>query len=290
MKPNAEQSGTMRYLEAKVTRAENGSKLREFLATRLRVSGRRAKALLDAHDVTVNGRRVWMAGHSLALGDVVGVVNHAREENKAGAAPLRVLMEDAEYLVADKPPGMPTNGPDSFEVRLRVEREEPGLLAAHRLDRDTSGCVIVARNQSAFDAAVEMFREHKVTKIYRAIAVGRLHVRDRTIDAPVEDQRAVSRVTTIGATTAASHLSVETLTGRTHQIRLHLAGIGHPVLGDRQYGPPRALTAAQMRIPRQMLHAMELRFPHPRRTRIIAVQSRLPDDFKACLEAFRLPA
>ncbi len=277
----------MSYVEYQVSRAEHGVKLRDWLAKRLKLSGRRAKTLLDAHNVSVNTRRVWMAGHTLKIGDTVGILEDLRNAEPS-ATPTRVMFQDAAYLVVDKPPGVPTNGPDSFEERLRTERGETDLIAAHRLDRDTTGCLLVARNRAAFDAVVAIFREQRVDKEYRTIVVGRLHARDRVIDAPVEGQRAISRVTTLSATTAASYLAVKTLTGRTHQIRVHLAGLRHPVLGDRQYGPPSGLTAQQMRVPRQMLHAASLSFPHPNTGKVVNVQASLPADFKECLASFKL--
>ena len=270
----------MSLQEFRVDRAEAGTRLQDYLADRLTLSRRAAKALLDARHVCVNGRRVWMAGHALPAGATVTVLMPA-----SAAAPqgVQVLYEDADFLIVDKPPGLLSNGPGSMEERLRQARADTRLMAAHRLDRDTSGCLLIARHPAALDLAIRLFAEHKVSKEYRAIVHGRLHPADQTLDRPLDGQPAITRVRTLNAAAKASHLTIFTLTGRTHQIRLHLAGIRHPVLGDREYGPKRDLDPGTMAVPRQMLHAWRLRLTHPTTGHTISVSSKLPKDFLDCL-------
>ncbi|MCE9615949.1 MAG: RluA family pseudouridine synthase [Lentisphaerae bacterium] len=273
--------------EFKVERPDAGTRLRDYLAKCLSVSGNRAKSLLDNRQVFVNGQRVWMAGHTLTGGDTVRVLQPPAP-TAPRRVPIRVLHEDAEYLIVDKPAGMLTNGPASVELQLRDERSDSTLIVAHRLDQDTSGCLLVARGPAAFAAAIELFRTHAVEKEYTALVMGRPHPPAQTIDANIDGLTAVTRMRTLKATPAASHVALQTLTGRTHQIRRHLADIGHPVLGDRQYGPQHGLSPAFMQVPRQMLHATLLQFPHPTAGKLVTARSTPPPDFRTCLKAFGL--
>ncbi len=283
----------MAYHEYLVDRRQSGQRLREFLAERLAVSGRQAKQLLDRRDVSVNGRRVWMAGHVLKAGDCVGVLQGpaatpAGAKASPPAARRVVLYEDPDFRVIDKPPGVETVGPDSLEARLQAEPGGRDDRAAHRLDRDTSGCLLVARNAAAFEAMIPLFRQQLVAKEYRAIVAGRFTGPPRTIQTPLDGERAESWVQGLGGGEAASQVRIRIATGRTHQIRRHLAGIHFPVLGDRQYGPHRGLDARLMKIPRQMLHAFSIRLPHPLREGEIRAQAPLPPDFRQCLRTFGL--
>jgi 23S rRNA pseudouridine1911/1915/1917 synthase len=258
-----------------------------YLAGRLGISGRQAKALLDARRVLVDGRRVWMAGHRLRPGNSVVVVDApvpAAHERQA-----EVLYEDADYLIVNKPADILANGEGGLEARLRRRRGEPELRAAHRLDRDTTGCLLLARSERALALAIEIFRAHGVTKEYRALTFGRWDARVRKLDAPIDGQPAITRVKLVGAGRDASHLAVDTVTGRTHQVRRHLAEAGHPLLGDRQYGPRELRAERFMRVPRQMLHASRLRFVHPVTGRPVEAACSLPDDFRRCLRDFGLP-
>jgi RluA family pseudouridine synthase len=261
--------------------------LQDFLASELGLSRNRAKALLDAKAVLVNRRRIWMARHLLRKGDVVEVV--AAETPDRTTFNIPVLTETPDYLVVNKPAGILANGPDSAESQLRTERDEPPLRAAHRLDRDTSGCLLVARNDQAFDSAVALFRERKVTKTYRAIVAGQIESARRDIAFPLDGLTAHTLIRAISVNREASYLDVTIETGRTHQIRRHLAMIGHPVLGDREHGTRQAVSDRQLTVPRQMLHAHSLAFNKPSDGHPLRAFAPIPDDFKTCLAQFGLP-
>ena len=160
----------------RVSRADAAT-LQDFLAAKLGVSRRAAKAVIDGRSVWVNRRAVWMARHDLKTGDVVevprAVASAARRHaggEKAANAPaerrhVRVLVEAGDYLVADKPAGMLSNNdPKSVEAVLREQLGEPELQAVHRLDRDTTGCLLFARTPVAHLAAVEVFKTRSVSK------------------------------------------------------------------------------------------------------------------------------
>jgi 23S rRNA pseudouridine1911/1915/1917 synthase len=158
------------------------------------------------------------------------------------------------------------------------------------LDRDTSGCLLLAKRQDAFDRAVELFRQHKILKLYEAITAGFMRGPEQTINVPLEGEPAVTHVRVLNSTPLASHLRVRIDTGRTHQIRKHLDGIGHPVLGDKAYGTRRALPPECRHVQRHMLHAATLQFESPFDGKTIRVSAPLPADFVGCLKQLKLRA
>ncbi len=267
----------------------NGTELLDYLAEHLGLSRRGAKNLLDDRLVFVNGRRIWMARHLLQIRDAVEVLAEAVAPKPAAANPVRILADDPLFLVADKPPRLLTTGEKSLELRLRDQLRLPALRAVHRLDKDTSGCVLFAKTEEARLALVAQFEEGRVRKLYHALVAGVLDPPQQDIRAPVDHLPAVSHVRQVSAQPRpprCAHLTVAIETGRTHQIRIHLQSIGHPVLGDRQYFSSRAPEFAE--VPRQMLHASDLRFVHPATGRPVAAAAPLPRDFKDWLRNLRL--
>lgn len=144
-----------------------------------------------------------------------------------------------------------------------------------------------AKNHAALEAAIEEFKTHAVSKVYHAIVVGEFKFAHRLIDTPLDGQNAVSRVTREAKSADASFLRVRIDTGRTNQIRRHLASVRHPVLGDRVFGLKCARDPRLMQVPRQMLHASTLELPDPMNPRSqIRAHSPLPADFRAALRLF----
>ena len=233
-----------------------------------------------------------MAKHRLQLRDVVEVPRAALaalRTRDAPPPPVRILYQDDALLVADKPPALLTTGARSLETRLRAQLQDPALTAVHRLDKDTSGCVLFAKTPDVRAALVALFEQSAVSKVYRVICSGRLPEPVLDVSRPLDHLPAVSHFRTLStsARPACSHLAAAIETGRTHQIRLHLQQLGCPVLGDRQHFS--SVSAAFRSVPRQMLHAYSLRFPHPLDpARTVAVTAPLPRDFLATLRAFRL--
>jgi RluA family pseudouridine synthase len=271
-----------------VASTENGQDLLTFLAAKLGLSRRKAKDMLDRRNVFINDRRVWMARHTLKTRDAVTVFVAAEgAETPPSAAAPRILHADDRYLVADKPAGMLANGADSAESLLREKTGNAELRAVHRLDRDTSGCLLFAANDSLFNRMVEQFRAERIGKIYHAIVAGQL-AGDTLIEKPLENLKAVTRLHVLNANRLASHVQVKIETGRTHQIRKHLAMIRHPVLGDREYGNSGPVNAIYQGLPRQMLHAAKLEYPDPETGETVRVESPLPSDFRAALKRLDL--
>lgn len=287
--------------------------LQDFIAEKLSLSRRTAKAVIDGRSVWVNRKCVWIARYSIETGDVVeipdSVVRGARRQSDRSAAMpsgdaarpaatgatqgasarhIRVLWQNDGYLVCDKPAGLVScDDPKSAESVLRVQEKIPTLEAVHRLDRDTTGCLLFAKNHAALVAAVEMFKTHKVSKTYHAIVAGAFRFAHQLVDSPLDGERAVSKIVREAVGDDASFLRVKIETGRTNQIRRHLSSIRHPIVGDRVFGLKSARDPRLMRVPRQMLHASTLSLPDPLSPRSkISVHSPLPADFRAALRLF----
>ena len=275
-----------------VARAEAAQSLQDFLAAKLGASKRAAKQQIDARIVRVNGQSVWMAHHRLRAGDQVTVAGFAPSPTARSARPskVKILFQDEFYLIADKPRGIVVNEADfSLETLLRTQTGLDELQASHRLDRDTTGCLLFSKTPEAHDAIVRVFKEHHVSKVYRTVVYGKWDALSSTIDLPLDGERALSNVHCLRANRRASHLAVRIETGRTHQIRRHLAMARHPVVGDAQYGPKVVEEPRLIALTYPLLHAVELEMPHPFKERtMLRVFSPLPQDFHRWLGILRL--
>ncbi|MGH9369160.1 MAG: RluA family pseudouridine synthase, partial [Thermoanaerobaculia bacterium] len=222
---------------------------------------------------------------------------------------LNVLHEDEDLLVVEKPAGLlavPTAEREKDTLLSRVSlylqhryRKRPYVGVVHRLDRETSGVLVFARSREALRFLQRLFRGHEIEREYLAIVEGEpapsgsFHAalsgdgtdRRRGVARPGErGKRARTRYRVLESLRGASLVAVELETGRTHQIRIHFAAAGHPVLGDRVYRHP-AAPPPPVEVERQMLHARRLGFPHPRDDRLIRVESPIPEDFARALAA-----
>lgn len=274
--------------------------LQDFLSARLELTRRAAKGLIDARQVWVNRRCVWIARYALKAGDIVEApkmpksIKPSEVSRGVGAGKdaqkrhIRVLWREGDYLVADKPAGLLScDDVRSAEAVLRVQEKLPNLEAVHRLDRETSGCMLFALNHAAKEAAIEVFKTHKVSKTYNAITVGEFKFPHTRIDDALDGESAVTHVHREAVGDGASFLRVNIETGRTNQIRRHLASIRYPILGDRVFGLKTAREARFMQVPRLMLHASSLSLKNPQvKGAQISVHSPLPADFRATLRLF----
>jgi len=233
----------------------------------------------------------------------------ATEQQKVALQPetreLRIAYEDEHLLVVDKPAGMvvhPAAGHSGGTlVQALLDRgiaggdvpERPGIV--HRLDRDTSGLLVVARSEQAYARLQDLVRERALDRRYLALVRGRPRSRSGRIEAPIGRDRHDPLRRSLDTDTpreAITHFEVERLlpkhtllsirleTGRTHQIRVHLAAIELPVVGDPAYGVP------DPELGRQFLHASRLSFPHPFGGATVEAESPLPDDLQAALARF----
>ncbi len=264
---------------------EDGFTLLEVLADRLRCSKKQAKALLDSKQVFVNEQRIWMAKHTVERKDIIETIRPEETVKK-----LEILKKAGDLLIINKPAGLVTNGSSkSLEVKLQRELNNPECCAVHRLDRETSGCVIFSQNAAGKEAMIPVFKDHKVVKIYRAIVSGRVSEHLQTITRDIDGQSATTMVRVLDRTPNASYLELRIKTGRTHQIRKHLSAVRHPVLGDKGYAGDKNLREVLRTLPRQMLHAYKLVFPHPNNPEHpLRISAPVPADFRDTLKALRL--
>lgn len=264
---------------------QEGTRLFEIIAEELGISKKKAQAALDAKQVLVNGRRIWMKNHLVKEDDRIEILI----EDRAPIIPkkIQILWQDADYLIINKPAFLLTNASDnSVEAMLQKQTKNPNLCAVHRLDKETSGCVIFAKSEEAKAAMIPLFKGRDIMKIYRAITIGAFPKNWKEIRTDIEGFMSTTRVKTLDSNKYTSYLELRIETGRTHQIRRHLADKRYPVLGDKKYaGTGNELSLAQ---PRQMLHAYRLIFPHPSTQETIRVNAPLPGDFKKCLAQLKL--
>ena len=162
------------------------------------------------------------------------------------------------------------------------------IKAAHRLDKDTSGAIVFTMNKDAFEHMKALFKKNLMKKIYRVIVRGRVGKQTFTIDTPIRGQKAVTRANLLKKGNDASYLEVSTETGRTHQIRIHLASVGYPVIGEMEYDRKPIEHQLVRQIQRQMLHAYQLSFMHPYTQKTVSVTAPVPADFDQCLKLLGL--
>jgi 23S rRNA pseudouridine1911/1915/1917 synthase len=295
-------------VKQRVPDAAAGERLDRYLAG-LDAIGSRALAerLLVSGNVRVDGS-VRAKSHRLAGGEEVEFEPPERAETSlvAEAMPLRIAYEDEHLLVVDKPAGLVVHPAPGHATGTLVhgllehdaaggDEDRPGIV--HRLDRDTSGLMVVARSEEAHKRLQSLVRKHELERHYLALVVGRPRSRTGRIEAPIgRDRRdpmrhsldtetprdAVTHFEVVELLPSHALLDVRLETGRTHQIRVHLAAIGLPVAGDPVYGRPRELG-----LERQFLHAARLAFEHPFTGERIDVDSPLPPDLRSALERAR---
>jgi 23S rRNA pseudouridine1911/1915/1917 synthase len=258
----------------------NPEDLKHFLAGALGISGGKAKELIDARNVLVNSQRVWIATHLLRHGDVVEIAGQTAAQ-PPNRRELAILFQDAHAIAVNKPAGLVSDqSPDSVESLLRKQQGDPHLRAIHRQDRDTTGVLLFARTEAAFEEYKNLWREHRVEKIYRAICYNPARFRQTRTDQPIEGRPASSEITVLAKSRGYSYCEIRTRTGRKHQVRVHLAALHHPVVGDKQYGAKVITDPAARNVARQLLHCYRIALPQLPALSIVSVTAQLPADFR----------
>lgn len=285
-----------------------GERLDVFVARMTAMTRSRVQKLIDDGMVLVEGEK-QRASHRLDAGQAVAVTvpPASASEAQPEAIALDIIYEDADLVVINKPPGMTVHPSPGHTTSTLVNAilahckdlsgiggvMRPGIV--HRLDRDTSGVILVAKNDDAHNALAKQLRERTVEKTYVALVEGTPRPPEGVIDAPImRDPRNRQRMAVIEggreSTTAykvleryarCSLVQARPKTGRTHQIRVHLAAIGHPIIGDKIYGKPSKLIA------RQFLHAARITFAHPRSGDRVEFEAPLAVDLQGTLAHVR---
>jgi 23S rRNA pseudouridine1911/1915/1917 synthase len=296
-----------------------GVRIDAYLRTRYpAVSRGTIQRLIESGDILVNGRQV-KATHAPRAGEIVSVVWPEAKPARAQPEeiPLNVLFEDKDLLVLNKAPGIVVHPAAGNEAGTLVNAllhhcrgelsgiggvARPGIV--HRLDKDTSGCLLVAKNDSTHMKLAEQFAGREVTKLYDAILCGELRRERGEIRAPIArhptqrkrmaavvgGREAWTSYEVTGRLRGATLVRAQLHTGRTHQIRVHFQHLGFPLVGDDTYGRKhntRLREETGYKAPRQMLHAGMIEFIHPRTQECARFEAPWPDDFAEAVKALR---
>jgi 23S rRNA pseudouridine1911/1915/1917 synthase len=293
--------GFMKQVEIRVR--EENIRLDVFVSKELGISRSEASYLIKNRDVLVDSKHS-KPHHKVKCREKIEVI--LREDQiKPEPIPIKVVYEDGDVVVVEKPAGMVTHPTKRIRSGTLVNallyhtelskiggKERPGIV--HRLDKDTSGLIVVAKTERAHKGLVFQMKNRRIERRYKACVWGRIEEDSGEITIPIGRPRkggvemkvygrkmrdAVTAYKVLERFEIATFLEVTLLTGRTHQIRVHLSAIGHPVIGDRRYGKKR-----EAPIKRQALHAFSLSFLHPVSDKPLSFESPIPDDINLLLE------
>ena len=302
----------MEPIRLRASEESKNQRLDAFLASSLDgLTRSQATRLIESGEVAVNGETAGKS-YKLAGGEDIAVTLPEPEPVEAVPQdiPLDVVYEDADVIVVNKPSGMvvhPAPGhPDGTLVNALLYHcagtlsgvggaLRPGIV--HRIDRDTSGLIIAAKNDAAHQYLSAQLADHTLARTYECIVVGALREDRGTVDAPIArhptdrkrmavvagGREAVTHWEVIARYPGYTHVRCRLETGRTHQIRVHMAYIGHPILGDTVYGAKKEVPG----LTGQCLHAVGLRFLHPRTHEVVELSCPLPEEFTRMLQKIR---
>ena len=302
----------MEPIRLRASEESKNQRLDAFLASSLDgLTRSQATQLIESGEVAVNGKTAGKS-YKLAGGEDIAVTLPEPEPVEAVPQdiPLDVVYEDADVIVVNKPSGMvvhPAPGhPDGTLVNALLYHcagtlsgvggaLRPGIV--HRIDRDTSGLIIAAKNDAAHQYLSAQLADHTLARTYECIVVGKLREDRGTVDAPIArhptdrkrmavvagGREAVTHWEVIARYPGYTHVRCRLETGRTHQIRVHMAYIGHPILGDTVYGAKKEVPG----LTGQCLHAVGLRFLHPRTHEVVELFCPLPEEFTRMLQKIR---
>ena len=299
-------------IRLRASEESKNQRLDAFLASSLDgLTRSQATRLIESGEVAVDGKPVSKS-YKLAGGEDIAVTLPEPEPVEAVPQdiPLDVVYEDADVIVVNKPSGMvvhPAPGhPDGTLVNALLYHcagtlsgvggaLRPGIV--HRIDRDTSGLIIAAKNDAAHQYLSAQLADHTLARTYECIVAGALREDRGTVDAPIArhptdrkrmavvagGREAVTHWEVIARYPGYTHVRCRLETGRTHQIRVHMAYIGHPILGDTVYGAKKEVPG----LTGQCLHAVGLRFLHPRTHEVVELSCPLPEEFTRMLQKIR---
>ncbi len=290
-----------------------------FISSESGLTRSRVKKLIKLGAITVNSRLEIKTSHKLRGGDLVELVIPDEPEGILipENIPLDIIWQDDHLVVVNKPPGMvvyPAAGHSSGTLMNALISKcsisasagaplRPGIV--HRLDKETSGIIVIAKDDNSYHDLVKQFKDREIEKYYIALLSGSLKENKGEINAAIgrstSDRKKMSTMTKKGKEALtkfevierfgpATMAKVRIITGRTHQIRVHFASIGNPVLGDRTYGKKTSLRIGTRTLPfkRQMLHAHTIKFKHPINGNIMEFTAPMPEDMEKAIEALKM--
>ncbi|MDQ7092132.1 RluA family pseudouridine synthase [Desulfosporosinus sp. PR] len=290
------------YLNYQIAEKYEGLTVEAYLKQVLTYSGRKIQKLTRQKGVLLNKKPVYLQ-KKIQTGDVlrVLVLGDSSYGVEPEPSPIEILYEDSYLIVLNKPSGLlvhptgqTTHG--TLSNYLAHYYQQQGVISTirpiHRLDRETSGCVVFAKDSQTQALLEKLLREGSIKRTYQALIEGTLTPANGTVNAPIgphpgkpnrravnsKGDPAITHYKTIKSFANSSLLELSLETGRTHQIRVHLAYLGHPIIGDRMYGKNSSLIAGQA------LHAYSLQLPHPLEQREIALEAPFPTNFLHLLD------
>ncbi len=291
-----------------------GERVDAALARMLGIPRAQVAGLIEDGHVLINAHPA-VKSTRLAAPDLIEVTIPTPDDTSVPIVGMDILYDDEDIVVVDKPVGVAAHtGPGWFGPTVLGNLEAAGYRITgygpperqgivHRLDVGTSGAMMVAKSELAYSVMKRAFKERTVTKIYHALVCGHMDPPIGTIEAPIGrhpsrewrmaviegGKNAITHYDTLELMAGASLLEVHLETGRTHQIRVHMAALGHPCVGDLFYGADPVM-AARVGLERQWLHAVELAFAHPRTGVPVSVRAPYPPDLVQAADILRNPA
>jgi 23S rRNA pseudouridine1911/1915/1917 synthase len=279
--------------------------IKEFLESHCTLSSRKVKLLLKQKKIQINNKTAYYDSH-VKNGDkvILDLSEAGRDSTIPESMDLDIIYEDEYFLAVNKPAGMLVHPTPNFPTNtlsnglkfyfLSKDLDIP-IRFINRIDRDTTGLVVIAKSGEAHSALANQFEQDSCEKIYLAVVEGRFAEAAGTIDKPIgiDDENAIRRAVREDGQKSITKYQVQEqykehalvrlnlITGRTHQIRVHMSSIGHPLLGDKLYG------GSMQYIERQALHAYEMIFKHPYSNSEIKLQAMLPQDMQQLIELLK---
>jgi len=297
----------------------SGQRIDKFLTAKAKnISRSHIQSIIGKEKVKVNGKAV-SKHYKLAENDHISVENPGEDDSHMDVEPqkinLKIIYEDKYLLAISKKPGMLTHPVPGFKKDTLVNallyhydklsnlpgKDRAGIV--HRLDKDTSGLLIIAKDDNTHRLLSDKFKEREIKKTYAALVWGNFSEKNGEIILPIGRSRldrkkmsvsidkgreAVTKFEVVEQFKDAALLDIHPETGRTHQIRVHLSYIGHPIMGDETYGTSQSKKiSAELGLERQFLHAKRLEFTHPITGEKLVLEDKLPVDLSRCLKILR---
>lgn len=297
----------MSIVRYKVTEAGNGVKIRDYMKDELNLSGRFIRNSAMGQRLMVNGKEVRLS-YKLSEGEEIQV-KVTKEENQdiqGENLNIQVVYEDDDLLIVNKPPFMVVHPTKSHPTgtlangviyHFRQNEDNSIVRLVSRLDRDTSGLIMIAKNQFSHMSLAKSMEQNLIEKSYLAIVHGHLKEKEGTINRPIgrptnetikravleDGQESITHYKVIDEYKEGSLVQLLLETGRTHQIRVHLSHEGHPIYGESLYSE----FNDEELIDRQALHAFRLKLPHPRSREILEFHCEMPEDMKKLVKSLK---